>query len=73
MIGKVYKTIDTSSSRLLQQGVIQVTALKPDAVHYKYLSVEGSPHPERGNDYAQELLHFKNHTIELTELERALV
>lgn len=73
MIGKVYKTIDTSGSRLLRQGIIQVTGLEPDAVHYKYLSVEGHPHSAKGNQYAQELLHFKNYTIELTELERALV
>jgi hypothetical protein len=74
MIGKIYKTIDNSTSKLLRKGILQVTELDSDgAVHYKYLSVEGNLHPIKGNEYAQDILHFKNHTIELTELEEALL
>jgi hypothetical protein len=73
MIGKVYKTIDIPGSRLLKEGILQVTKLEPDTVHYKYLLVEGEPHVTMGNDYSQGILHFKNHTIELTDLEAALI
>jgi hypothetical protein len=73
MIGRRYKTIDIPTSKLLRKGILEVTELDSDAVHYRYLTVEGNHHPIKGIEYAQAILHFKNHTIELTELEEALL
>ena len=74
MIGRIYKTIDSPTSKLLEEGILQVTGLDSDgAVHYIYLSINGFPHPIKGNAYAQEILHFKKHTVQLTELEEALL
>lgn len=73
MIGRRYKTIDIPTSNLLREGILEVTELDFNAVHYRYLTVEGNHHIIEGNAYAQDILHFKKHTIELTELEEALL
>ena len=73
MIGKIYKTIDIPGSNFLRNGVLRVSRVEDDTVEYKYITVEGVPHSKRGNEYAQGISHFKKYTIELTELEKALV
>jgi hypothetical protein len=76
MIGKLFKTQNKESNRtkFSDDGIILVTGVHGQMVHYKYLFFNGKPYKDSNfNRYEQQLDYLLENTTELTELEKALI
>lgn len=68
----MYKTIDCGNCTFMLESIVQVTAIRKSRIVYKYLLSKEFPNIG-SEDYSQSIEDFKMGTVELTDLEKALL
>jgi len=71
-IGDRFRTIDCEDSLFIGNSIVEIVKIGKERIRYKYISI--IPHVfESINDYSQSKKDFKNCTVMLTELDKALL
>jgi hypothetical protein len=71
-IGDRFRTIDCEDSLFLKNSIVEVIKIGKIRIRYKYIRQEVGTF-EHATDYSQSKQDFKNCTVMLTELDKALL